>query len=77
MSIIIKGMEMPDGCDSCKLNANGRGCSITGTKYESDTMVLMDFDEYTQRLKDCPLVELPQHGDLHIKDGEVIEQQSG
>lgn len=22
-------------------------------------------------------VELPPHGDLHIKDGEIVEQQSG
>ena len=62
--ILIRGWDVPKGCESCQLNADGRGCTITGTQYEGDTWVMMDFDEHAERLPDCPLVELQEHGDL-------------
>lgn len=48
MSILIKGMEMPRGCDDCKLKSNGY-CDITNR--------LIPYDG--SRHGDCPLVEVP------------------
>ena len=52
MSVIVKGMEMPKDCDSCKVG-DVVGCSLWKP---------MDIGE---RHPDCPLVELPEkHGRL-------------
>ena len=65
MSIIIKGMEMPKNCNDCPLNYDQMACKVTGTRWWSDTMVLMGFDSDKERLYDCPLVEIPTpHGRL-------------
>lgn len=65
MSVLIKGMQMPKNCSDCPLNYDMMSCVITGTRWWSDTMVLMNFDYQESRLYDCPLVELPEHhGDL-------------
>ena len=61
MSVLIKGMQMPKNCSDCPLNYDMMSCMITGTRWWSDTMVLMDFDCQESRLYDCPLVELPEH----------------
>ena len=67
MSVLIKGMEMPKGCSFCKMKEQDRHgqCSITGTEWENDTKILLNFDSDKERLSDCPLVELPEkHGRL-------------
>ena len=65
MSVLIKGMEMPKNCQDCPLNYDQMACKVTGTRWWSDTMVLMDFDSNKERLYDCPLIELPTpHGRL-------------
>lgn len=70
--ILIRGMEMPERCDAKRpLYNTGRGyfdCVVTKQYYNWGL---------PGRPSDCPLLELPPHGDLHIKDGEIIEQQSG
>lgn len=48
MSILIKGMEMPESCDGCKLKSCGY-CDITNR--------LIPYDG--SRHGDCPLVEVP------------------
>ena len=54
MSILIKGMEMPEDCFSCPLKEEGF-CNITNA-YAGGI---------NERNSDCPLVELPEHhGDL-------------
>jgi hypothetical protein len=66
-------MEMPPSCTKCPFEAFG-DC------YGGKVKRIMDIEDYMERGErhpDCPLVELPEHGDLHIKDGEGIEQQSG
>lgn len=66
--ILIKGMEMPKSCDRCLY----RGfCSAHARQVqkimESDADQVFDiFGE--MRLKDCPLVEIPPHGDLIDRD---------
>ena len=61
MSIVIKGMKMPRSCSDCRLNYDQYACSVTGTSWRSDTMVLLNFNCNDERLHDCPLVELPEH----------------
>ena len=74
MSILIKGMEMPKNCSGCPLNYDQMMCIVTGTRWWSDTMVLMDFDSDKERLSDCPLVEIPTpHG--RLIDADKIEYE--
>lgn len=72
MSILIKGMEMPTRCEDCfcfRHNAeyNYAYCIISSVKV---------LGHGNARLNNCPLVPVPPHGRLIIKDGEIIEQQS-
>ena len=58
MSVLIKGMDMPDSCGHC--------CMMTGTFCD---VLNIDVDPYYDGAKHrnvcCPLVELPEkHGDL-------------
>lgn len=65
MSILIKGMEMPTNCADCPLNYDQMACGVTGTGWWSDSMVLLNFDSYKERLQDCPLISIPTpHGRL-------------
>lgn len=60
MSVIIKGIQMPEDCFSCPLKEEGF-CNIT--------------DAYAVRIKernsDCPLVELPEHHGRLIDEDEI------
>ena len=77
MSIIVKGMDMPTNCTDCPLNHNQMACRVTGTRWWSDTMVLMNFDSDKERLHDCPLIELPPHGRLGDLDALYEEISNG
>lgn len=59
--ILIRGLSMPYDCDECKLCA-----FIPVGEYGLDRkcLPLNRNAEITIRRKDCPLVELPPHGDL-------------
>ena len=59
MSIIIKGMEMPKSCAKCDLLGE-YGCVFIGAVGYALTE--------GRRSEDCPLVELPEHGDLIDRD---------
>ena len=65
MSIIIKGMEMPRDCSRCsiKVDPETRQCCVDKHLFEETLSVLI-----SRRDKDCPLVELPPHGDLIDRD---------
>ena len=63
MSIIMPG-KMPDRCTSCVFCDDyfddgdfGLCCSISGSRIYG-----------RERLKDCPVIELPPHGDLVDRD---------
>ena len=72
MSVLVKGMKMPKCCSDCACNYDQMACCITGTKWWSDTMLLLDFDPFKDKLCDCPLVELPEkHGRLKDVDALV------
>ena len=56
MSVIVKGMEMPKNCQECGLYIEG-ACYAKGYR---DYRRIMD----KSKPDDCPLIELPPHGDL-------------
>lgn len=61
MSILIKGMEMPKNCDTCwALDDYGDypRCRITEEQRG------YNFPVRERRMDNCPLIELPPHGDL-------------
>lgn len=71
MSVLIKGMEMPTNCADCPLNYDQMACGVTGTRWWSDSMVMMNFDSDKERLPNCPLIEIPTpHGRLIDADFE-------
>jgi hypothetical protein len=58
MSVIVKGVKMPENCGRCWFNNSSLSCAITGSCIDRD-------DENRDRLDDCPLVALPdKHGRL-------------
>jgi len=83
MGVYIKGMEMPTNCMLCPLcveeadPANGEMCMVTGTLMPPCTR---------ERLDNCPLVPVPQHGRLieadrlkevfhrNVASGEAFDQ---
>ena len=72
MGVYIKGMKMPESCMLCHFcmeeadPANGEMCLATGSLMPPCTRV---------RLDDCPLVEIPPHGDLIDRDALKTKQQ--
>lgn len=67
MSVLIKGINIPKGCWGCRFrrweNGYGDQCIITDT-FIKDIFI---------KEKDCPLVEIPPHGDLVDKDYLLFE----
>jgi hypothetical protein len=62
MSILIKGMEMPQRCKECDLHIDG-ACYAKGYR---DYRSIMDMSKPA----DCPLIEVPTpHGELVDRDG--------
>ena len=71
MSVLIKGMEMPKNCLTCKLRGDGSDskyiwdCPFTGFEYTRE-------EGETGRLDECPLVEVTTpHGDLIDIDSKI------
>jgi hypothetical protein len=67
MSILIKGMEMPKSCCACPLFKSNMSkqlfCKAFGAFDKSD------YDKLPiERMKNCPLVPVPEHGDLIDRD---------
>jgi len=63
MSVLVKGMKMPDSCHECVAGFGGY-CFVATA--ESDG-ICADHG----RPDDCPLVELPPHG--RLIDGDIAE----
>ena len=60
MSVMIKGMKMPENCETCEYQTKG-ACFASGVNKGTITIRRMDKD----RPDWCPLVELPEkHGRL-------------
>lgn len=69
MDILIKNMEMPSCCGSCPFlysHYGNMGCRFVGRVEEIFS---------PNRPKDCPLVSIPEHGDLIDRDSLVARFQ--
>ena len=68
MSVLVRGMKMPRSCEYCKFSGIGGlrnervVCMFTGANAYMNTV---------QYLDDCPLVEVPPHGDLIDRDALI------
>ena len=73
--ILIKGIEMPKSCESCKFCwrgvATGTFCKINGK------MISEGYASFDSRDINCPLVELPPHGRLIDADAFKAYCQTG
>ena len=70
MSILIKGMEMPTSCRACHLKMNcddceGRECVCVPLHQKIGYLDDLLVDKCRD---DCPLIEVPPHGDLIDRD---------
>ena len=73
MSVLIKGMKMPESCSRCELVGDGSdavfswSCPFVGEIYKIGRLT-------KGRLDDCPLVEIPTpHGRLIDSDALIDE----
>lgn len=67
--ILIKGMEMPSCCGNCQFNQFHE--ANHWTTWYSCTFLNKDTDDVgNNRLADCPLVALPEHG--RLIDGDKL-----
>jgi len=63
MSVLIKGMKMPKNCDACPMLYEYRFCELTDDRASS-----IEWKTEEKRMPKCPLIELPDHGDLIDRD---------
>lgn len=63
MSVLIKGMEMPESCS---------GCAI---RYEMFCPIRHRFIADEGRRKNCPLIPIPPHG--RLIDADALEDELG
>lgn len=76
MSILIKGMQMPESCIFCPCESYGE-CNANHCKNVEEACVKKERD------KDCPLIPVPPHGRLidadkiGLTDFEIILCQKG
>lgn len=68
MSVLIKGLKMPRWCNECKFHYwRDSLCEITNKEVDDDAS-MRGVQPW------CPITKLPDHGDLVIKDGEIVEK---
>ena len=63
MDILIKGMEMPQACLKGGCPLDGASCPLWERKHWDS-----EIGHYVERHKNCPLVAVPDHGDLIDRD---------
>lgn len=63
MSVLIKGLKMPKCCDECPMLYEYRFCALT-----DDHASCIEWKTEEKRMPNCPLIELPDHGDLIDRD---------
>ena len=74
MDILIKGMEMPKSCYSEVYSENGF-CPFHCFDYHGGSHCTMSDCKClkTRRPEDCPLIPVPEHGDLIDRDAVLNE----
>ena len=78
MSLLIKGVEMPDSCLNCRFRTTMLKNVLSPTMRTSAYACLISGMEinnwYEEKHKNCPLVEIPTpHGDLVDRDDLIDE----
>ena len=71
MSVYIKGMEMPTDCRDCPLVDTLKDCpcfSMPDEEFWNPKSPLR-----FERHKDCPLIPVPDHGDLIDRDASLYK----
>lgn len=69
MSVLVKGMKMPENCWECTGSGLNIGVSVFGGMCPYCEKIRTDHDMKTGRHPDCPLIALPdKHGDLIDRD---------
>lgn len=63
MGVYLKGMTIPKCCDDCSLLYDFCCCIVTG-----DSLGMIQWESDKKRLPDCPLIPVPDHGDLIDRD---------
>lgn len=71
MSVLIKGMKMPPNCDACPMLYEYRFCALTDDHASS-----IEWKTEEKRMPNCPLIELPNHGDLIDRDALMSHKGS-
>ena len=71
MSVLVKGMSIPDNCESCAFETGFGFCLAKSDNF-------CGYTNYRKRPEWCPLVEVPEpHGDLIDRDALVKEMTNG
>ena len=69
MSVLVKGMEMPENCFECALQTDCGTCGFYSLYVEAGHEV-----EINKRREDCPLIEVPEpHG--RLIDADVLQKR--
>lgn len=66
MGVYIKGLKMPDKCINCFFNDIGTECGLL--EHDVEDAIL-----HGARYGGCPLLPVPDHGDLIDRDALIIK----
>ena len=72
MSILIKGMEMPNNCADCPLSVIAQN-EISGEQTRLCFAIPKHFASTIHKLTDCPLVEIPEGHKGHWEERHLEE----
>ena len=73
MSVYIKGMEMPQGCDDCYFCGEMGICSVlVATHINSGVVGEYRYSEF-ERPPFCPLIPVPDHG--RLVDADALKKE--
>ena len=68
MSVIVRGMKMPENCIACPMQFGG-WCYVAPPEIDERVAPTVDEAAEQGKTKWCPLVEVPEpHGDLIDRD---------
>ena len=74
MSVLIRGMEMPESCFECPVSrpamGNLRG-AVIGCPLIGRTISALFYEQ--KRMQDCPLVPVPKHG--RLIDADKVQEE--
>ena len=68
MSILIRGMKMPETCGSCSF------FEMPHQDYPYCRLTNNDIYDWGKKQKNCPLIELPPHG--RLIDADVLMEKA-